>query len=136
MTARLLRIANSPIFNPQQRPVDTVSAAVIMLGFDVVRELSVSLALIEQVLTGRPHARVTQGLARAFHAAAQAKSFARLRRDRCPEEVFVAALLYQVGEMAFWSADAEERERIDRTAHCIRDRAGKSRAAGARLLVA
>lgn len=114
MTARLLRIANSPYFNPQSRPVDTVSAAVIMLGFDVVQELAVSLALIENVLNGHPHARVTQGLARAFHAAAQAKSFARLRRDRSPEEVFVAALLYQIGEMAFWSADAEERTSIEK----------------------
>jgi HD-like signal output (HDOD) protein len=113
MTARLLRIANSPIFNPHSRPIETVSSAVIMLGFDVVRELAVSLALIEKVLNGHSHARVTQGLARAFHAAAQAKSFALLRRDRCPEEVFVAALLYQIGEMAFWSTDAAERAAVE-----------------------
>ncbi len=114
MTARLLRIANSLLFNPQNRSVDTVSAAVIMLGFDVVRELAVSLALIEQVLKGHPHERVTQGLARAFHAAAQAKSFARLRRDRRPEEVFVAALLYQIGDLSFWSTEGTERERVEK----------------------
>ncbi|MBM4204383.1 MAG: HDOD domain-containing protein [Gammaproteobacteria bacterium] len=113
MTARLLRIANSAIFNPQHRPVETMSAAVIMLVFDVVQELALSLALIEKVLSGNAHTRVTQGLARAFHAAAQAKSFAVLRRDRCPEEVFVAALLYQIGDMAFWSTDADERAAVE-----------------------
>ena len=71
-------------------------------------------ALVDQVLKGRPHARVTQGLARAFHAAAQARSFARLQKDKCPEAVFVAALLYQIGELAFWSADGNESDEIER----------------------
>ncbi|MEZ5596979.1 MAG: HDOD domain-containing protein [Pseudomonadales bacterium] len=114
MTARLIRIANSPMFNPVNRGVDTVSEAVVLLGFNAVRELSVSLALIEQVLKGRSHERVTRNLARAFHAAAQARSFAQIQKDKCPEEIFVAALLYQVGEMAFWSADAEEAAAIER----------------------
>jgi len=114
MTARLIRIANSSLFNPQSRSVDSIGSAVYMLGFDAVRELSVSLALIDQVLKGRPHTRVTQSLARAFHAAAQARSFARLQKDKCPEEVFVAALLYEVGELTFWSADAKESDEIDR----------------------
>lgn len=93
MTARLIRIANSALFNPQGRSIDTLGSAVFMLGFDALRELSVSLALVDQVLKGRPHARVTQSLARAFHAAAQARSFARLQKDKNPEAVFVAALL-------------------------------------------
>jgi HD-like signal output (HDOD) protein len=114
MTARLLRIANSSLFNPQGRSIDTLGSAVFMLGFDAVRELSVSLALVDQVLKGRPHARVTQSLARAFHAAAQARSFARLQKDKCPEAVFVAALLYQVGELAFWSANGNEADEIER----------------------
>ncbi len=113
MAARLIRIANSSLFNPQNRPLDSIGSAVFILGFDAVRELSVSLALIDQVLKGRRHTRVTQNLARAFHAAAQARSYARLQKDKCPEEVFVAALLYQVGELAFWSAEAKEADEID-----------------------
>lgn len=108
LAARLLKIANSPLFNLQNRRIDTISSAVVLIGFDAIRELAVSLALIEQVLKGRRHARVTQSMARAFHAAAQARAFAVGRRDDCPEEVFVAALLLHIGEMAFWAlADAE-----------------------------
>ncbi len=113
MTARLIRIANSSLFNQQSRSIDTLGSAVFMLGFDAIRELSVSLALVDQVLKGRPHTRVTQSLARAFHAAAQARSFARLQKDKCPEAVFVATLLYEVGELAFWSADGPESDEIE-----------------------
>lgn len=114
LAARLLKIANSPLFNLANRNVDTISEAVVMIGFDAIRELAVSLALIEQVLKGRQHARVTQSMSRAFHAAAQARSFAAGRRDRCPEEVFVAALLLRLGEMAFWASAEEEAAAIER----------------------
>lgn len=114
LSARLLKIANSPLFNLQNRTIDTISAAVVMIGFDAVRELAVSLALIEQVLKGRRHARLTQTMSRAFHAAAQARSFAAALHDRRPEEVFVAALLLRIGEMAFWAAAEEEAAAIER----------------------
>jgi HD-like signal output (HDOD) protein len=114
LTARLLKIANSPLFNLQNRSVDTISAAVVLIGFDAVRELAVSLSLIEQVLEGRSHVRVTRSMARAFHAAAQARSFAVARKDESPEEVFVAALLLHLGEMVFWSVAEAEAAAIDR----------------------
>jgi HD-like signal output (HDOD) protein len=114
LAARLLKIANSPLFNLQNRNIETISSAVVLIGFDAIRELAVSLALIEHVLKGRQHARVTQSMSRAFHAAAQARSLAVSQKDKCPEEVFVAALLLHVGEMAFWSVADEEAAAIER----------------------
>ena len=114
MASRLLRIAGSTLFNLQGRKIETISAAIVLIGFDAVRELAVSLALIEHVLQGRQHHRVTQHMGRAFHAAAQAKAFARFRKDKCPEEVFVAALLQQLGAMSFWASAAPEGDAIER----------------------
>lgn len=114
LAAKLLKIANSPLFNLQHRDIDTISSAVVLLGFDAVRDLAVSLALIEQVLKGRSHERVTRSLARSFHAAAQARSYSAALHDDCPEEVFVAALLMNIGEMAFWSNAQEEAAAIDK----------------------
>ena len=113
LSARLLKIANSPMFNLQNRNIDTISSAVVLIGFDAIRELAVSLALIEQVLKGKRHAQVTRGMSRAFHAAAQARAFAASRKDPCPEEVFVAALLRRIGEMAFWSVAGREAVAIE-----------------------
>jgi HD-like signal output (HDOD) protein len=107
MAARVIQIANSPLFNLQNRDIDTISSAVVLVGFDAVRELAISVSVIEEMLKGRQHARVGQHMAQAFHAAAQARSFARICGHKC-EEVFVAALLKEVGDMAFWSrADRE-----------------------------
>lgn len=116
LAARVLKIANSPLFNLQHRHIETISSAVVLLGFDAVRDLALSLALIEQVLRGQSHERVTTSMARSFHAAAQASAFASRSADSCPEEVFVAALLMNIGEMAFWSASADQAQAVDRMA--------------------
>jgi len=52
MTARLLRVANSPMYNLSGRAISTVSRAVVMLGFDAVRSLCLSIAVVEAVAHG------------------------------------------------------------------------------------
>jgi HD-like signal output (HDOD) protein len=107
MTARLLRVANSPVFNPAGKTVSTVSRAVVVLGFQEVRSICLSIAVVESLLGGRRKRRVCDEMARSFHAAVQARSFARRRKDSSPEEVFIATLLCRLGDMAFWAfADA------------------------------
>ncbi len=112
MAARVIQIANSPLFNLQNREIDTISAAVVMVGFDAVREIAITVGVIEEMLKGSQHHRVGRHMARAFHAAAQARAFARHCGGR-PDEVFVAALLRQVGEMAFWSRAGREATAIE-----------------------
>ncbi len=112
MAARVIQIANSPLFNLQNRDIDTISSAVVLVGFDAVRELAISVSVIEEMLKGSQHARVGQHMAQAFHAAAQARAFARICGHKC-EEVFVAALLKEVGDMAFWSRADREAEAIE-----------------------
>ncbi|XOV85168.1 MAG: HDOD domain-containing protein [bacterium] len=112
MAARVIQIANSPLFNLQNRDIDTISSAVVLVGFDAVRELAISVSVIEEMLKGHQHARVGQHMAQAFHAAAQARSFARICGHKC-EEVFVAALLKEVGDMAFWSRAEREAVAIE-----------------------
>lgn len=108
MAARFLRIASSALFNRQGRTVDTINAAIVRIGFDAIRELAISLSLIEHVLNGEPHARVTRTMSRAFHAATQAKALAGLTKDDRLEEVFAAALLHELGSMLFWASGKEE----------------------------
>ena len=45
MTAKLLRVANSPIFNPMGLSISTVSRAVVVLGFQEVRSICLSIAV-------------------------------------------------------------------------------------------
>lgn len=113
MTAKLLRVANSPIFNPVGRTISTVSRAVVVLGFEEVRSICLSIAVVESMLRGKQKQRVVEEMARSFHAAVQARSFARKRKDGSPEEVFIATLLYRLGDLAFWAFAGESAGRMD-----------------------
>lgn len=111
MTAKLLRIANSPLYNQSGRGVSTVSRAVILLGFDTVRSLCLSIAVVESFTSGKRKHELAKEMARSFHAAVQARAFAELRKDESPEEVFIASLLYNLGKLAFWArADGQAQE--------------------------
>jgi HD-like signal output (HDOD) protein len=102
MTARVLRLANSAYYNPSGKAVNTISRAILFLGFDVVRSIALTIAIIDPMLKGLQHDYVIREMARSFHAAVQAKAIAQVRGVTDIEEVFIAALLYRLGHMAFW----------------------------------
>ena len=113
MTAKLLRIANSVIFNTTGWQITTVSRAVVMLGFDMVRQVALSVAFVDAFLRGSVRERVLREMGRSFHAAVQARWLAVRRHDPQPEEVFIAALLYRFGDMAFWCFAGKDGEALD-----------------------
>ncbi|MEW6352878.1 MAG: HDOD domain-containing protein [Pseudomonadota bacterium] len=114
MTARVLRMANSSYYNPLRYSISTISRAVVLLGLNVVRSICLSAVLIDTLIKRGVRERVAQEIARSFHAAVQARALAVQRSDTSPETVFIAALLQNIGEMAFWCMSGETGERLDR----------------------
>ena len=112
LTARVLRLANSATYNVTGAKISTVSRAIIYLGFNLVRDISMSLAIIDALLSGKTKEHALKLMARSFHAAVQARDFASRRDDDAAEEVFIAALLRYVGEITFWCVSGEEGEHI------------------------
>lgn len=102
MTTRVLRMANSFYYKPGEGKITTISRAVVLLGFDAVRNICVSLSLIDTFLRGPHRDDAVAEMALCFHAAVQAKSLAELSHQKNPEEVFIATLLYHLGTLAFW----------------------------------
>ena len=102
MTARLLRLANSSYYNPTNCKISTVSRAIVVLGFETVRNMSLTISVIDTLVDGSNRQIIAGEMARAFHAAAQARSLATLQHDPSPEEIFIATLLLQLGKMVFW----------------------------------
>ncbi|MHA7835803.1 MAG: HDOD domain-containing protein, partial [Algiphilus sp.] len=112
MAAKLLKIANSPVFSSGLEPIRTINRAVVVLGFDSVRKLAISLAIIENVLEGQSQESVMREMATAFHTASQAQGLAgSVLGPRNSDEVFVAGLLFQIGQLAFLGSSDE---RVDR----------------------
>lgn len=103
MTSKVIKVANSIYFNPQNVHVSTVSRAVISVGFNTIRDISLAVALVETLVKGKNKKQLITELARCIHAATQAKSLAELSGDTSPEEVFIETLLNKIGDLVFWS---------------------------------
>jgi len=102
MTARVLKLANTVYYNPHAQQISTISRAVVVLGFTTVRSMCLSIALVDSFVQGSSRDRLTRELARSVHAAVQARTLALACEVESPEEVFIAALLYRLGDLAFW----------------------------------
>jgi HD-like signal output (HDOD) protein len=114
MTAKILKLANSVFYNPGGTSISTISRAVVILGFNAVQVLCLSIAIIESLVRGPAKDRVMRELARAIHAATQSRNIALAQKDGSSEEVFIAALLLNLGQMAFWCFGGEDAAKLDR----------------------
>jgi len=113
MTARILKLVNTVFYNPQGKSISTVSRAIILLGLEAVCNICLTIKLIETLVKKEHQARLTEEMGRSIHAAVQARNIAKERGDKEPEEIFVAALLMQIGNMAFWCSDNEATTRLN-----------------------
>jgi HD-like signal output (HDOD) protein len=113
LTSQVLRIANSVQYNPSSYPINTVSRAIVLIGFTGVRAICISVMVIDSLLGKEPRERLLEGMAQGFHAAVQAKNLVRRTNDLVKEEVFIAALLYHLGEMAFWACGGNAADELD-----------------------
>ncbi|NOQ17523.1 MAG: HDOD domain-containing protein [Methyloprofundus sp.] len=112
LTAKLLKMSNSSYYNPSNQKMVTVSRSIVILGSGVIRELTLACSFFEAIISQKNKDKANEEIATAIHAAVQAKSLAILSGDSSPEEVFIAALLNKIGEIAFWCFSNKQGERI------------------------
>jgi len=113
LTSLVLRVANSVQYNPASYPISTISRAIVLVGFSGVRDIAISALVIDSLLGASPRERLLHLMARAFHGAVQASNLCRRMSQETQEEVFIAALLYHLGDMAFWSRGGEQADQLD-----------------------
>ena len=102
LTAKLLKMSNSPFYNHSNQNLTTVTRAIIILGCNVIRELTVACSLFEAVLSPDNKQQAAQVIGESILAAVHAKEIAASARIASPESVFVATLLNNIGAIAFW----------------------------------
>jgi len=112
LTGRLLKMANSLYFNPGRYTITTVTRAVMVLGFDQIRVLALSLILIDTLENDVNRKKMAEEMAEAFHAAVQAEGLARLTEMETPENIFVATLLSRLGNLAFWAFSGKKGQEL------------------------
>jgi len=100
LSTKILRIANSPLY-AQRRKSENLRQALVLLGLNAALTLALSFSLVKSLRVGKPN-----GISfpfywrRALLAATAARALADAMRHSMAEEIFLAALLQDVGILA------------------------------------
>lgn len=100
LTKKVLQVVNSAYYS-LGRPVNSISKAVTILGFDAVRDLATAIALFEDFIrSGLEKETISKILTRSFLSAIQARDLAFEKDFKVmPEEAFICALLHNLGKI-------------------------------------
>lgn len=99
LSTKLLRLSNSPYFNRSSGKINVISRAIILLGFDTVKNLTLTLKLIENFQHENPGIDMSKLLVRAYIAAGFVRDMAIKCGIEDAEETYTCALLHNLGEI-------------------------------------
>ena len=100
LSSKVLRLVNSAFYRQRSNPVSTITRAVILLGFQAIRDLTAGLLLIEEFTRqGRSSQYVREGVGRALLAAMVAQSLAAKAGVPASEEAYLLGLFANVGNL-------------------------------------
>ncbi len=117
MTTRVLRLVNSVFYNPASRKLDTVSYAIVVLGFEKVRNLALTVSMMESTINSDMMSHVKKEMACAYHAAIQSQRLAEKVGLSGTENIYIAALLHRLGQLMFWCFPYEYRDELEKLSH-------------------
>src|SRR5271168_514297 len=100
LATKILRIANSPLY-AQRRKSENLRQALVVLGLNATLTLALSFSLVKSLRNGKSNG-LNYGLywRRALLAATAARALGDAMHQTLAEEIFLAALLQDVGMLA------------------------------------
>ena len=100
LTARILKLANSAYYG-FSREISTVNMAIVVLGFNTVKDMGLSLSVFDVFKTGKPNASfdLTRFWEHSIACGIASRMLARTYRSRYTGEAFVAGLLHDIGKV-------------------------------------
>mgnify|MGYP001942296120 CR=1 FL=1 len=118
LSSCLLKVANN-VQHKGVNKVTTVSRATVILGIQNVKNVCLTAKLVDSLLASktldvRIYNKLMQLMANSFYAAMLAKMMVPNYSEEIQEEVYLAALLYGIGETAFWSGGGEFADQLAR----------------------
>jgi len=94
---------NSPYYNRCNTHITDIRRIVLLIGFKKISEICLTLSILDTIVDNKTRKHVHSVSTRSFHAAIQARSIAQLYKLKDPDMVYMSTLLYNIGEIAFWS---------------------------------
>ncbi len=113
LTNKILRLVNSAHYHQAGGGnISTVSRAVIVLGFDVVRNIAVTVLLFEHLQNKVNANQLKEEFLRANLAGSLAQAIATLQEHRDQEQPFICAMFHNLGRLLSQYYFPEESEEI------------------------
>lgn len=114
LTNKLLRLVNAAFYSTYGGgTISTVSRAVIILGFDAVRNIAVTLILFEHMQNKSHATHLKEEFIQALFSGLLAKDIAK-GAVKDPEEAFICAMFHNLGRLLAMFYFQEEAETINR----------------------
>jgi len=109
LTARLLRIANSPLYGFASE-IDTVSRAVTVLGNKEIRDLAFATSALKAFNVKPGLETIEQLWSHNIYCAVACRQLAETSTRGRAESIFIAGLLHDIGRLLFLSLLPEDSE--------------------------
>jgi HD-like signal output (HDOD) protein len=100
LTARILKLANSAYYG-FSREISTVNMAIVVLGFNTVKEMGLSLSVFDAFKYGKPNDQfdLNRFWEHSIACGIASRMLARTFYTRFTGEAFVAGLLHDIGKV-------------------------------------
>jgi eukaryotic-like serine/threonine-protein kinase len=116
LTNKLLRLVNSAYFRPAGGgTISTVSRAVIVLGFEAVRNIAITVLLFEHLQNKTNANQLKEEFLRANLAGILAKEISSAAKMPDLEQIFICSLFHSLGRLLAQYYFPEESDEIRRT---------------------
>lgn len=109
LTARILKLANSSYYG-YPRKIGTVRLAILVLGFDAIKDLVLSVSVMDMFRAGETGGLFDPAACwdHSLRVAAASRSLARILRWRGVGEAFTAGILHDIGKVVLHQYHARQ----------------------------
>ncbi len=114
LTSKLLKLVNTASYGQFGGTINTISKAVVILGFDTVRNIAVSLILMEFMQNKSQAMQLRDEMAQALMTGIMAVEFSSGKNVRDVEEVMVCSMFHSLGRMLVTYYFFDESQEISR----------------------
>lgn len=127
LTNKLLKLVNAAVYKHiGGGAISTVSRAVVILGFDAVRSISLSLMMFENMQNKGHAQQLKEEFVKVLYAGMLAREMAAKAQVRDAEEAFVCSMYHNLGHllaMFYFPEESEEISKLMQTKNCGEDKA-------------
>ncbi len=129
LTNKLLRLVNSAYYRPAGGgSISTVSRAIVVLGFEVVRNIAITVLLFEHLQNKANANQLKEDFLRANLAGILAKDIAAAATMRDLEQAFICDLFHSLGRLLaqfYFPEEADEIRKVMAQKNCTEDLAAR-----------